>query len=175
MKNREHHAGRNDASPAESIADLKERLRGMVEEVVSAEVMELVDLQYVNAGGRWTLRVFVDKPGGVTVDDCANLSKRISDVLDTEDVIPHRYYLEVSSPGVERALTGEKDFVRFKGKVASIRTFSPVDGQRNFVGLIEDCREGMLTLRAEDGGLLTLPLSGIERANLKFDMWKKKS
>ncbi|MDI6808984.1 MAG: ribosome maturation factor RimP [Candidatus Eisenbacteria bacterium] len=174
MKNKERHAGKDEAPPAESFADLKKRLRGMVGDVVSSEVMELVDLQYVNAGGRWTLRVFVDKPGGVTVDDCANLSRRLSDVLDTEDAIPHRYYLEVSSPGVERAITGEKDFIRFAGKVASIKTFSPVCGQRRIVGLIEDCKEGMLTLRTKDGELLTLPLSGIERANLKFDVWRKK-
>ena len=98
---------------------------------------ELVDVEYVKEGSNWYLRAYIDKPGGITVDDCEAVSRRLSDLLDEEDFIDDAYILEVSSPGLGRPLKKDKDFARSIGEEVEIRTFRPVDHEREFTGVLK--------------------------------------
>jgi len=136
--------------------------------VVDALGLELVDVEYLTQGGRWIVRVYVDREGGVTLDECAMLSRELGPLLDVKDVIPHEYVLEVSSPGLNRRLKKEKDFVWARGKKVKLRTRNPIDGRRNFTGMLTDVREGDLLLEVE-GGTVVIALREIERANVVFE------
>lgn len=122
---------------------------------------ELVDLE--RSGKGRLLRVFIDKAGGVNVDDCAAVSHHLSRVLTVENVAYDR--LEVSSPGLDRLLKKERDFVRFTGRKARIKLRVPVDGQRNFMGVLRETRAGKVQLEI-DGKLLSLELDNLEKARL---------
>jgi ribosome maturation factor RimP len=121
-------------------------------------------------GGRSKfLRIYIDKPGGVTTDDCAAVSHRVGLLLDVEDVISHQYVLEVASPGLDRGLYKPADYERFAGNPAHIRLSEPIDGQRNFHGtLVGLDREGepAALLDDEQGGRHRLPLSQVVKANV---------
>ncbi len=136
--------------------------------MVDALGLELVDVEYLTQGGRWIVRVYVDREGGVTLDECAMLSRELGPLLDVKDVIPHEYVLEVSSPGLNRRLKKEKDFVWARGKKVKLRTRNPIDGRRNFTGMLTDVREGDLLLEVE-GGTVVIALREIERANVVFE------
>ena len=145
-------------------ADLR-RIETAVQGLMDQEAAELVDLEYVHEGGRSILRFFVDKPGGVTLDDCEYFSNRIGGLLDAADLVSHAYVLEVSSPGLERRLKREKDFLRFAGHRVRIRLNSPVDGRRNFTGFLKSFAEGRLTLEAGDQAV-SFALEAVEEARL---------
>jgi ribosome maturation factor RimP len=113
--------------------------------------LELVDVEYVMEAGRRYLRLYIDKPGGVTLDDCEALSRLMSDRLDEVDPIPDQYYLEVSSPGVERPLKRDTDFARFAGQKVEVSTFAPVNGQKVFVGELVGLVDGQVCLRLTEG------------------------
>jgi ribosome maturation factor RimP len=110
----------------------KTQIEGLVETLLAQESAELVDLRYAKEGPKWVLRVFIDKPGGVTLDDCAYFSDRIGSLLDAEKAIDRSYVLEVSSPGLDRVVKKPQDFQRFAGKAVKIRLKVPENGQRNF-------------------------------------------
>lgn len=129
---------------------------------------ELIDVEYLTMNGRWVLRLYVDKEGGVTIDDCVSVSRELGDLLDVKDVISHEYVLEVSSPGLNRPLKREKDFIKFTGKKIKCRMTDPVDGQKNFSGLLKGIKEGRILLKIESG-MVELPLDGIEKANLVYE------
>jgi len=103
---------------------------------------ELVDVEFIKEGTNWYLRVYIDKPGGIGIDDCQAVSEKISEVLDEKDPIEQCYYLEVSSPGLERPLKTERDFIKYKGELVEVKLFKPIDGKKIFegelIGLIED-------------------------------------
>lgn len=103
---------------------------------------ELVDVEFVKEGANWYLRIYIDKPGGIGIDDCQAVSEKISDILDKEDPIEQSYYLEVSSPGLERPLKTERDFIKYKGELVELKVFQPIDGKKVFegelVGLIDN-------------------------------------
>ncbi|PYG88409.1 ribosome maturation factor RimP [Ruminiclostridium sufflavum DSM 19573] len=103
---------------------------------------ELVDVEFVKEGANWYLRIYIDKPGGIGIDDCQIVSEKISDILDKKDPIEQSYYLEVSSPGLERPLKTERDFIKYKGELVELKVFQPVDGKKIFegelVGLIDN-------------------------------------
>lgn len=122
---------------------------------------ELVDLERSGRGG--LMRVFIDKPAGINVDDCAAVSHHLARVLAVENVDYDR--LEVSSPGLDRPLRKERDFVRFAGQKARIRLRVAVEGQRNFMGILRDTRAGKVELEV-DGRLLSLDLANLDRARL---------
>ncbi len=124
--------GRPDAS-------LLEQLRAVVDPVLRGEGCELVDLEYRREGRGRVLRIFMDKPGGVRLADCQRVSEQVGDILDVENLIPHAYTLEVSSPGLERPLTRPEDFLRFAGRAVRVSTFAPVEGQRHFAGTLRGC------------------------------------
>jgi ribosome maturation factor RimP len=138
------------------------RLENVVEPAVTGMGYELVDVQASN-GGR-LLRLFIDKPGGVTVDDCAGLSRHLTRVLAVEGIDYER--LEVSSPGLDRPLRKERDFVRFAGQKAEVRMRTPdATGRRRFVGVLRGAQAGQVSLEME-GRLVALALDDVDRARL---------
>jgi len=145
------------------------RLEALVQPVLAREAAELVDLQYLRERGRWVLRFFVDKAGGISLDDCERLSGSIGAVLEMENVVPGSYVLEVSSPGLDRVLKREADFVRFAGHRARIRLKSALEGQRNFRGLLLGCAEGRVSFESADRRFEFL-LADIEEARLDPDI-----
>ena len=112
---------------------------------------EIVDVEYVREGGNRFLRAYVDKPGGITVDDCEAVSRVLSDRLDEEDFIEESYILEVSSPGLGRPLKKEKDYIRNMGELIEIRTYRPIDKQKEFLGVLKAYDDDTVTIEEEDG------------------------
>ncbi|MFN0110946.1 MAG: ribosome maturation factor RimP [Blastocatellia bacterium] len=147
------------------------RISEIVERVTVRENIELVHVEV--AGGRNPiLRIFIDKPGGVTIDDCAMVSHSVSLILDVEDPIPGQYMLEVASPGLDRGLYKESDYERFAGLPAHVKLSEAINGQRNFHGkLIGLDREGETTAILEDeaGVKHRLPLAVIAKANVEIE------
>ena len=133
----------------------------LLETTVSGMGYELVGVERPFRGG--LLRIYIDKPGGITLDDCAGVSHQVSRVLAVENVRYDR--LEVSSPGLDRLLKGERDFARFVGHKARVKMRLPVDGQRNFVGVVREAEAGRLQLEV-DGKVLSLELGNVETARL---------
>lgn len=111
---------------------------------------ELVDVEYVKEAGTWYLRAYIDKPGGITVDDCEAVSRKFSDVLDEKDYIEDTYIFEVSSPGLGRPLKKDKDFQRSLGEEVEIRTYRPIDRQKEFVGELKAYDKESVTIVYED-------------------------
>ena len=119
--------------------------------VVEENGFELVDVEYVKEAGTWYLRAYIDKPGGITVDDCETVSRAFEVKLDEEDLIPDAYILEVSSPGLGRPLKKEKDYVRAMGKEIEIHTYKPVDKNKQFFGTLTAYDKDSVTILDEDG------------------------
>ena len=143
----------------------------IIEPVIDELGYELLDVEYVVERGRWTLRIYIDKEGGVSVNDCAIVSKEVSPILDVEDPIDNSYVLEVSSPGLNRPLTKEKHFVWAIGKKIKVKTEMPIQGRRNFTGLLQDFKDGTLFLNIE-GEIFSLSYDNIEKANLVYEIDK---
>ena len=138
------------------------------ESLVVSEGMELVDLEYRREGPRWMLRLFIDKEGGVTVDDCARISRELGDLLDVKDLIPQAYVLEVSSPGLNRRIRKKKDFSRFAGQKVQLLLVSPKDGRRKIVGdLVGVEGEEVVVIGTE--GRFSVALENIAKANLIYE------
>ncbi|HQR34000.1 MAG TPA: ribosome maturation factor RimP [Blastocatellia bacterium] len=147
------------------------RIREIVERVTARENIELVHVE-VSGGRNPILRIFIDKPGGVTVEDCAHISGRVSLILDVEDPIPGQYLLEVASPGLDRGLYKESDYERFAGLPAHVKLSEAINGQRNFHGkLIGLDREGEAAAVIEEatGNIQRLPLAKIVKANVEIE------
>ena len=150
---------------------LDPRLSELIGRVAAREGVELVHAE--RTGGHSPgLKVFIDKPGGVTIDDCANVSNKLSLTLDVEDLIPHQYVLEVASPGLDRGLYQEADYERFAGLPAHVRTVEPIAGQRNFHGkLIGLDRTGEVAAVIEEptGLRHAIPLARIAKAHVEIE------
>ena len=135
----------------------KRKIEEVVEElavpIIKENKCELVDIEYVKEGPNWYLRLYIDKQGGVTVEDCQRVSESLSDVLDEVDPIEHSYILEVSSPGVERPLKTRRDFDYFKGREVEIKLYAPVDGKKEFTGVLEGLENGVVTVSTPEGRL----------------------
>mgnify|MGYP000136419447 CR=1 FL=1 len=130
---------------------------------------ELVDVEYVKEGSMWYLRAYIDKPGGITVNDCEAVSRRLSDILDEKDFIEDSYVLEVSSPGLGRPLKKEKDFKRSLGKEVDIRTYRMIDKQKEFTGILKDYDKDTVTIELENETLKTFEKGDIALIRLAFD------
>ena len=143
---------------------VRERLISLLEGPIEALGYELVELEFPPR----LLRVYIDREGGVTVDDCEAVSRQVSAVLDVEDPIPGAYTLEVSSPGLDRPLRKAADFARFAGEQAKIELELPIDGRRRFAGTLKGCEAGEVNIEV-DGVLHKLPLGGIGKARLVPD------
>ena len=118
--------------------------------IVEEYGFELVDVEYVKEAGTWYLRAYIDKPGGITVDDCEVVSRQFSDILDEKDYIEDAYIFEVSSPGLGRPLKKEKDFKRSMGEEVEIRTYRAIDRQKEFTGILKAYDNDTVTIAYED-------------------------
>ena len=128
--------------------------------VLAEHNFELWDVEYVKEAGNWYLRGYIDKPGGITVNDCETVSRAFSDKLDENDFIEDSYIMEISSPGLDRPLKKEKDFQRNMGKLVEVRTYRPIEKQKEFCGI----------LTAFDSNSVTIDEDGTERTFEKKDM-----
>ena len=116
---------------------VEDAVMAMAEDLLAGQdVIELVDVEYVKEGSDWDLRVYIDKDGGIDIEDCQALSEKLSDRLDEEDVVPDQYILEVSSPGIDRVLRKERDFVREQGKDVDVTLYAPIDGEKAFTAVL---------------------------------------
>ena len=122
----------------------------LLEPIVTGHGFELVDVEYVKEAGTWYLRAYIDKPGGITVDDCEVVSRQFSDILDEKDYIEDAYIFEVSSPGLGRPLKKEKDFKRSMGEEVEIRTYRAIDRQKEFTGILKAYDNDTVTIAYED-------------------------
>ena len=142
-----------------------ERVREIAEPLCASEGMELVHIEYRRESSGVILRLFIDRPGGVTLDDCTDISRQLDDLLDIhiEEIPP--YTLEVSSPGIDRPLVKKEDYEKFKGQKARIKTVKPMNGQKNFKGILQGISRGNIKLEV-DGKTVTIPLNDILKGNL---------
>jgi len=131
--------------------------------------VELVDVEYVKEGGTWYLRSYIDKPGGITVNDCETVSRRLSDILDEKDFIDDSYIMEVSSPGLGRPLKKEKDFKRSLGKEVEIKTYRMIDKQKEFTGILKEYDENTVTIALDEETVKTFEKGDIALIRLAFD------
>ncbi len=143
-----------------------EKIQEFVGSLLPSMNLELVEIQYRQEGEGWVLRLFIDGPDGIGIDQCTKVSRELSFFLDVEDLIPHAFNLEVSSPGLERPLRELKDFKRFTGKKARIKLRHPIDGQKVFVGLIGECGEHGFDLLSEDGSRAHYLMDQVRKARL---------
>jgi ribosome maturation factor RimP len=152
---------------------LVQQITDMVEPIVAGDGFELVHVEMVGQSRNTTLRFYIDKPGGVTIDDCARVSHQVSVLLDVEDLIPTRYTLEVCSPGLERSLYKPADYERFAGRDVTVQTYEMVEGRRTFHGELLGLSGGVVTIRERSLGKdVPIPYHHIRKANLVF-VWGK--
>lgn len=130
--------------------------------------LELVDIEFVKEGGSHYLRIFIDKPGGITLEDCQMVNQELSEGLDREDPIMESYILEVSSPGLDRPLKKEIDYQKFTGREVKIKTFVPLEQQKVFKGVLMGLDQGIVSVETE-AGVKEIPLDKIAKANLVFE------
>ena len=146
------------------------RVESILGPLLDAEGLSLVDIEYTREQGDWILRVFIDKEGNVTLEDCARVSREFGQLLDVEDIIPTSYHLEVSSPGLDRPLKKEEDFVKYSGRRVRIKTTEPVSGRRNFKGALLGCTEGQIIVKVEGSEVFAIPLTSVLKANLEIEL-----
>ena len=147
-----------------------ERIREIAERAAGELGFELVHTDVGVLGRSAAVRIFIDKPGGVTHDDCSAMSQHVSTVLDVEDFISNTYTLEVSSPGLERGLYKRADYERFAGRMAKLKTRQPVNGQRNFRGTLVGVEGDDVVFEDKTNGRVRVPLDIIVKANLEVDV-----
>lgn len=144
------------------------KVRKLAEPHVLDLGLELVDIEYVKEGAYWYLRIYIDKEGGVDIDDCTEVSRKINDILDKGNIIPQAYMLEVSSPGLERPLKKREDYEKYKGELVSIYPKELYQGYNCFTGNLIGVVDDQVILEYE-GHEITIPFALIERAHLAFD------
>jgi ribosome maturation factor RimP len=160
---------------------IAEQARRLLEPIIDREGFELVEVEWGREGSAWVLRLFVDRQGGVTIDHCQELSRIVETVLDVEDLIEPAYNLEVSSPGVERPLRKPRDFDRFAGQRAHVKTYGPVESEpppapgvaaaaprKNWTGTLRGFKDGAVEIEV-DGVLHRIPHDKIAKAHLEYD------
>jgi len=150
---------------------LKDTLRDVAARVTSSRGFELVDIEVKRAPGGQLVRLFVDKPGGIGLDDLQSVSEEVSAILDAEDPIESRYTLEVSSPGLDRPLKGAEDYRRFLGRLAKLSSYEPVEGRRHWAGRLLSVEDGAvsLALEKEGGTVARVPLAKIAHGRLEVE------
>ena len=137
--------------------------------LIEQHQFELVDVEYVKEGGNWYLRAYIDKPGGITVDDCELVSRALSDLLDEHDFIEDAYILEVSSPGLGRPLKKDKDFARSIGEEVDVKTFRAIQHQKDFTGILKAYDKEKIVLELEGGEEMAFARADIALVRLAFD------
>lgn len=152
----------------EEVKRVIEKVTAIAEPLLDAEGMELVDIEYRKEQMGWVLRLFIDKEQGITLDECTTISRELGNLLDVKDPVAHSYHLEISSPGLNRPLKKEKDFLRFKGKKVRIKTAHPIGDRKNFVGILSDYKDGTIYVSI-DQELFAIPYKEVVRANLEWE------
>jgi len=149
--------------------DIASKIEAIARRVGESEGLEVVEVEVKGGGNNRLVRIAIDKPEGVTHGDCELMSQQVGTILDVEDVVPGRYTLEVSSPGVERKLIKPQDYERFQGKKAKITLRDAVEGRRNWEGTLAGVAGGAVVVETEPGKTREFPLNQIQKANLKFE------
>ena len=145
------------------------RTEELITPILERMNFELVDVEYVKEGGTWYLRAYIDKEGGITVNDCEAVAREMNDILDREDYVEDSYVFEVSSPGLGRPLKKEKDYIRSMGKELEIRTYRAINREKEFYGILCAYDEATVTIEKEDGEKQTFEKSDIALIRLAFD------
>jgi len=148
--------------------EIVEHVCAIADPILSNEGMELVEIEYRRESTGWVLRLYIDKEGGVTLNDCTRISQEVGRSLDVEDFILVPYKLEVSSPGITRSLKREKDFIKYRNSLIKVKTIHPIDNRRQFKGRLLGISENEIEIETE-GGLFQIPLSNVAKANLEVD------
>ncbi|MCI6019574.1 MAG: ribosome maturation factor RimP [Clostridiales bacterium] len=152
----------------------KKEYESMTEElimpIIEANHFELVDVEWVREGSNWYLRAYIDKEGGITVDDCELVSRAFGDILDEKDYIEENYIFEVSSPGLDRPLKKEKDFARSLGKEVEIKLYKAINKEKEFIGTLKSYDKDTVTIELDDEGEMTFKRSDIAVIRLAF-LW----
>lgn len=148
--------------------EILERVRLLTDPILSSIGMELVDVQYRREARGWVLRLIIDKEGGVTLDDCTLVSREMGRALDVEDLISTPYALEVSSPGLDRPLKTERDYLKYRDHLIRVKTFSPVENRREFKGKLLGIANNLIEIQINEG-VYQIPLANVAKANLEMD------
>ena len=149
--------------------DVKEKIRQLADPVVASEGMDLIHVECIKMHTRWIIRLFLDKEGGITLDDCANISNQLGDIFDIREVINGAYTLEVSSPGFDRPISRDQDFVKYKNSKVNIKTGMKIEGIKNFHGTLSDYIEDAgrkFVLIDIAGKIYRIPKQDVVKANL---------
>ncbi|MCK9362933.1 MAG: ribosome maturation factor RimP [Syntrophales bacterium] len=152
----------------------EEQIGQLAEPLIAADGMEMVLVECLKMKAHWLVRVYIDKEGGVTVDDCAQVSDKLGDLLDVHDVPPGQYTLEISSPGLDRPLHRDKDFVRYCGSRIHVRLLEKLEGRRDLRGELVSYEDsdvaGKVIVMSVDGQTLRIPREKVVRANLEYTL-----
>jgi len=148
--------------------EIVDRVRAIADRILSSEGMELVDIEYRRESRGWVLRLYIDKEGGVTLEDCTRISQEVGRSLDVEDFILNPYTFEVSSPGLTRPLKNEKDFVRYRNRLIKVKTIHPIENRRQFKGRLLGVFHNGIEIEME-GGIVEIPLFNVAKANLEME------
>jgi ribosome maturation factor RimP len=149
--------------------DVKEKIRQLSEPVVTSEGMDLIHVECIKMHSRWIIRLFLDKEGGVTLGDCTNISNQLGDIFDIREVINGSYTLEVSSPGIDRPISRDEDFVKYKNSRVDVKTAVKIEGIKNFCGILVDYIEETgrkIVLMEVAGKVYRIPRQDVVKANL---------
>ncbi len=150
------------------MSDAAEQIRQILAPILESMGLSLWDLEFQQHGPKWLLRVYIDREsGGVTLNDCEAVSRDLGTALDVEDIIPHAYTLEVSSPGLDRVLSKPEHFVRFMGSAIKVKTYQPINGQKVFHGKLLGMGENAIRLGIEKEIVLEISLNNIAKASLE--------
>ena len=150
------------------MADLQEQIQLLLDPILGSLGLTLWDLEIRKQGPQWLLRIYIDREtGGVTLGDCEAVSRDLGTVLDVEDIIPHAYTLEVSSPGLDRSLTRLEHYRRCRGSLVKIKTFQPINGVKVFKGKLAGLEDLVMVLEQDSGETLRIPLDNVSKASLE--------
>ncbi len=149
-------------------SDTVEKITELIEPLLAEKQFELVDVEFKNEGKSRLLRVYIDKPNGITIDDCAEVSREFGTILDVNDIIPSSYRLEVSSPGLRRPLKKPGDYARFAGRKVKVKTYAPVQERKTFTGELVGYENGEVIVDI-DGSRYNIPEKMVSKANLEID------
>jgi len=154
--------------------DVVTRITAVAMPLLDSLGLELVEIEFRKEGQGMVLRLFIDKPGGIMLDDCAAVSRELSELIDVEEIVSVEYNLEVSSPGLNRPLTKPADYERYAGKLVKVRTYEMVaddagNRRKTFLGQLEGLQDGTVHIRLKEGQFAAIPFEKIAKANLEFD------
>lgn len=136
-------------------SNTEKKILPLLEPIVEEKGLELVDVEFVKEGANWYLRIYIDKDGGVSIDDCEGVSRALEAKLDETDPIEQAYILEVSSPGIDRPLKKDADFVKFQGEIIDMKLYKALDGKKQYQGKLLGLQDGVISLEEEDGTVRT--------------------